>query len=247
MRFFPISNRGPGSRAFQTRQQSGTEQCLAPQRRRFRPVLAVLEERTLLTIATVTTLSASAHSLSYGQEEVFQATVTSPEEDGTFANGGTVSFMDGSTNLGTEPLVNGTASLPVILQGGIHVVTAAYSGFGQFAGSSSVTSVCRSSRQSRGTGPSGIAVTTGRPLPPIWASRSRSPWMPTATSLLPIPATIASARSTPPPGSSRRSRGMVNSAIRATADPRPTPSSATSRASQSTSMATSSSPTGMTT
>ena len=53
------------------------------------------------------------------------------------APSGTVTFLDGSTRLGTAPLANGSATLDAILAGiGVHAITAQYSGDGVFLPSS---------------------------------------------------------------------------------------------------------------
>ena len=66
-------------------------------RKRSEPIVTRLEERTLLTTPTITTLGISAPSLSYGQKEVFTATVTTDPPGAVTPAGGTVSFMEGST------------------------------------------------------------------------------------------------------------------------------------------------------
>ncbi len=53
----------------------------------MKPVLALLEERTLLT-ATLTSLAVSAASLVYGQREVLTAEVTTSPPGGTTPSGG---------------------------------------------------------------------------------------------------------------------------------------------------------------
>ena len=106
-------------------------------RRHLGPIVTRLEERTLLTTPTLTTLSDSAASLTYGQTDVFTATVTTDPHSGTTPTGGTVTFMDGTTTLGTKPLTNGTAQLSVSGLGvGSDEVTAIYSGTGAFGASS---------------------------------------------------------------------------------------------------------------
>ena len=79
--------------------------------RRLGPMVALLENRTLLSTATLTTLGISASSLVYGQSEVLTATVTTNPPSGTTPTGGTVSFMDGSATLVTEGLTNGSSRL----------------------------------------------------------------------------------------------------------------------------------------
>ena len=52
-------------------------------------------------------------------------------------SGGTVTFFNGSVSLGTAPLNSGTATLQVsTLPVGADLLTASYSGCGNFAGSS---------------------------------------------------------------------------------------------------------------
>ncbi len=101
------------------------------------PIVTRLEERTLMTTPTVTTLADSAAALTYGQTEMFTATVATNGRDGTTPAGGSVTFMDGTTTLGIKPLVDGTAQLSVTSLGaGSHEVTASYSGTGAFGASS---------------------------------------------------------------------------------------------------------------
>jgi len=89
---------------------------------------------------TLITLAVSAGSLTYGQKEVFTATVTTDPPGGTTPTGGTVSFMEGSTRLGLAALVHGTATLATTaLPVGPNVVTAAYSGSGDFGSSDTTT------------------------------------------------------------------------------------------------------------
>ena len=106
-------------------------------RRRLGPIVALLEDRTLLSTPTLTALAASAGSLVYGQSEMLTATVTTYPTSTTTPSGGTVSFMDGSSTLVTEGLTNGTATFSTTALGvGSHVLTAAYSGDAAFMGSS---------------------------------------------------------------------------------------------------------------
>ena len=71
-----------------------------PSSSRIKPLVTLLESRTLLATTTVTTLMLSAPSLTYGQTENLTATVTNPA--GGEAPTGSVSFMDGSTLLNTQ-------------------------------------------------------------------------------------------------------------------------------------------------
>ena len=93
---------------------------------------------TVTQAATFTSVSASAASYTYGQNETLTAKVVSLA--GT-PNGGTVTFYSGTTSLGPANLVNGTATLTTTaLIPGLDILSAKYSGSGNFAGSSSTTS-----------------------------------------------------------------------------------------------------------
>ena len=102
----------------------------AKERRRNRLALLVtpLEERQLLTTPTLISVSASASSLVFGQAEVLTATVQSNPPGTNVPTGGTVTFENGSTVLGTASLANGSASLSTVLPAGTYSVTATYGG-----------------------------------------------------------------------------------------------------------------------
>ena len=115
-----------------------------------RPVLLgmeSLEERQLLATGTVTSVSASALTLTAGQSEVLTATISSLTGSATAINSGTVQFYDNGTALGSAQTVtqasgspNGIASLTTASLGaGTHVLTAQYSGNSTFSASSSST------------------------------------------------------------------------------------------------------------
>jgi hypothetical protein len=92
-------------------------------------------------VATVTTLSASSTTPTYGDAVTFTATVT-PSSTALGAPGGTVTFSDGTTMLGAVAVAGsgttGTAQLTVsTLHGGSHAITASYSGSATFAPSTS--------------------------------------------------------------------------------------------------------------
>jgi len=89
-------------------------------------------------VPTTTALGASAASAVYGQQVTLTATVTAVPPSGGTPTGGTVTFMDGSTALGTATLVAGTATLTTTaLAVGAHSLSAVYGGNGAaFAGSS---------------------------------------------------------------------------------------------------------------
>jgi sugar lactone lactonase YvrE len=114
----------------------------AKDRRRSRLPLGImpLEERRLLTIPTLISVSASASSLVFGQAEVFTAEVIVNPPSSNIPTGGTVTFSNGGATLGSASLVNGFASLPTILTVGTYSVTASYTGTATFGGSSTTTS-----------------------------------------------------------------------------------------------------------
>jgi hypothetical protein len=69
-----------------------------------------------------------------GKAVKFTATVTSP----TCTPSGTVTFMDGSTELGTGNIVRGTVSYKTsTLSAGTHNITAVYEGKANISGSTS--------------------------------------------------------------------------------------------------------------
>lgn len=93
-------------------------------------------------VATKTTVQASASPVVYGQQVTLSAVVTAPGWSSTTTPGGTVTFMDGSTVLGTRTLtssgvatyITGASQLAV----GSHSITAVYTSDGPHAGSSSL-------------------------------------------------------------------------------------------------------------
>jgi len=86
--------------------------------------------------ATTAVLTSSANSSIYGNAVTFSATVTSAV--GAPPNGEPVSFMLGTTVLGTAALSNGTANIPISTLGvGTRVVKAVYGGDATFAPSTS--------------------------------------------------------------------------------------------------------------
>jgi ELWxxDGT repeat protein len=84
--------------------------------------------------ATTTSLSASATTVTLGQSVTFTAQVSAT---GAHVDGGSVTFLDGSTELGTAAVIGGSASLNVALGLGQHNVTAVYSGDVNFTSSTS--------------------------------------------------------------------------------------------------------------
>jgi hypothetical protein len=92
------------------------------------------------TIATTTTLVASATQIAQGASVTLTATVAAAS--GTTAPSGTVSFYEGPLLLGTATLNQGTAALTTTqLPGGTDSMTASYSGGGDFAPSASAAVV----------------------------------------------------------------------------------------------------------
>ena len=114
-------------------------------RRRFEPIVAALECRTLLSTATIVTLQARSTVSTYGQPVQITATVTTNPPGGTTPTGGTVSFsvdrtqgqyVQGDIALGSQALQNGTAQFTTdALPAGSDSLTATYSGYGNFAAS----------------------------------------------------------------------------------------------------------------
>jgi hypothetical protein len=85
---------------------------------------------------TSTALTSSLNPSVYNQSITFTANVTSTGGTPT----GSVAFNDGSTTLGTTPLVNGTATLNYpSLAVGPHIITASYSGDSNFQASASAS------------------------------------------------------------------------------------------------------------
>jgi hypothetical protein len=78
--------------------------------------------------ASMTSLKASASTVTAGQSITFTATVASATPGGP-APAGSVTFFDGSTSLGNVNLQSdGTAQFPVSLPAGMHSITAHYGG-----------------------------------------------------------------------------------------------------------------------
>ena len=93
---------------------------------------------TVTQAATFTSVSASATAYTYGQNETLTAKVLSLAGS---PNGGTVTFYSGTTSLGPANLINGTATLTTTaLLPGLNILSARYSGSGNFAASSSTVS-----------------------------------------------------------------------------------------------------------
>jgi len=99
--------------------------------------------------STATTLSSGVNPSVFGQTITFTATVQPPA--GTTATG-TVTFLDGSTSLGSATLAGISAQLSIASLGtGSHSVTAVYSGDTNLAGSSSAAVAQQVSQASTAT------------------------------------------------------------------------------------------------
>ncbi|MDQ2840004.1 MAG: FG-GAP-like repeat-containing protein, partial [Acidobacteriota bacterium] len=87
--------------------------------------------------ATITTLSTSTSTPSYGQQVVLTASI-SPSLLGALVPSGSIVFKDGTTIIGTAPLTSGTAMLNVTsLNVGTHSIIASYAGDANFLTSGS--------------------------------------------------------------------------------------------------------------
>ena len=86
--------------------------------------------------------------------------ITNPPSS-NIPTGGTVTFSNGATTLGSGSLVNGSASLPTVLPAGTYSVTASYTGTPTFGSSSSTTSAGYIFNQA-GNGTFGNTVTCRR-------------------------------------------------------------------------------------
>jgi hypothetical protein len=89
---------------------------------------------TVTAIPTVTTLSLASASVAVGAGDILTATVTS----GSGVPSGMVTFLSGTTSLGTGMLTNGTAMLTTTSSVvGSETITATYNATGNFGGSTS--------------------------------------------------------------------------------------------------------------
>jgi hypothetical protein len=87
-------------------------------------------------IGTATSLTSSPNPSRHGQMVTFTATVTPTSGTGTPT--GTVTFLDGSTTLGSPPLNSGVATFSTSsLSTGTHSITAQYGGDTNYGGSTS--------------------------------------------------------------------------------------------------------------
>ena len=124
----------------------------------FGPVTQIVNGLT-----TSTTLAAASAAVVYGSPVTFTATVSPAPPDGEL-----VTFTDGSTTLGTAPLMSGTASFTTTtpLSLGTHVIRATYNGDGTYLPSSTaiapnsiITTVAGGGNGDGG--PAGIATVSG--------------------------------------------------------------------------------------
>jgi hypothetical protein len=93
--------------------------------------------QTVNQASTVTALTSNRNPSTSGQSVTFTATVTAVSP-GTGTPAGSVTFMDGSTRLGTATLGSGVGRLTIsTLSKRTHSITAVYSGNASFAGNTS--------------------------------------------------------------------------------------------------------------
>ena len=100
----------------------------------FVPGLSNTVVETVQDLTPVIALHTSANPILLGNAAVLSVAVASPAGNTTVSPTGTVTFLDGSTPLGTAALVNGVASLtPTFTATGGHPISVSYSGDGNFA------------------------------------------------------------------------------------------------------------------
>jgi hypothetical protein len=122
--------------------------------------LSVVVSQSMVSVATTTTLSASAMQVTIGQSVTLTANV-SPQA-GSNVPTGTVTFLDGTTTLGTSTL-NGTATATFTttnLAAGTHSIVASYGGDSKDG--SSVSSAVSVNVGATVFAPQGSLVTTTR-------------------------------------------------------------------------------------
>ena len=109
----------------------------------FRPEVALLEHRELLTaLPTITALVASATTAVAGHPVTLVATVSDLSAGGGIPTGGTVTFSDAAGTIGTATLADGSAALTTTdLAAGTVTVSASYGGTSAFAASTTGTIV----------------------------------------------------------------------------------------------------------
>jgi cytoskeletal protein CcmA (bactofilin family) len=93
----------------------------------FAPATNSVTKLTVTAVSSSTTLTSSLNPAPYGQPVAFTATVSGSASGHTPS--GTVTFLDGTTTLGSAALNNGQATYPgSALGAATHSITAAYSG-----------------------------------------------------------------------------------------------------------------------
>jgi trimeric autotransporter adhesin len=110
--------------------------------------LGVIDLSTLLKVypratgaaQTVTTLAATAYSITVGQSVTFSSTVTPSASGNSGTPTGTITFTSNLGAIGSAAISNGAASLTANLGAGTYTVLANYSGDSNFAASSSTGS-----------------------------------------------------------------------------------------------------------
>jgi hypothetical protein len=104
------------------------------------PKLLKVYPRSIGSAPTVTTLAATAYSVSAGQSITFTSTVTPSNSGSSATPTGTVTFTSNTGAIGSSVLSNGAASLTANLGAGTYTVVANYSGDSNYAASSSTGS-----------------------------------------------------------------------------------------------------------
>ena len=105
----------------------------------YAPSTSAVLTQTVHQDSTTTKVTSSANPSVYGQSVMLTATVKAASP-GSGTPTGTVTFYDGTTNLGSGTLSGGTATLPTtFFVVGSHSITALYSGDPDFTGSTSST------------------------------------------------------------------------------------------------------------
>ncbi len=121
----------------------------------FTTSTSAIDTQTVNQASTTTALTSAPNPSVSGQAVMFTATVT-PVPPGAGAPTGTVTFLEGTTTLGTGSVgANGQAAFTIsTLSVGTHTVTASYSGDDHFTGSTSthVTQTVNSAGNLQGTG-----------------------------------------------------------------------------------------------
>ncbi len=99
----------------------------------------VTNESVVDSIAVSVALASSASDATETQPVTFTTTVT-PSDTSFGMPQGTIRFLDGTTDLGNEPLVNGSASITTELVAGSHTITATYNPSSTFGTGTSTAS-----------------------------------------------------------------------------------------------------------